>query len=484
MRENSLDLGGATRTFARPQVRRPIPVNSRVGVGLGVLIGAVVLGGASFLSSCAQRTSGGASSDAPNTGLNALTQEPIDQTKQSGSETPGSSPSTPRDGDTQRPGVRPGTRLDKLAADTGVDVDNILASATPASRPAPEPRPEPAQSEPAPENPTPDAEDSSLPALPDSAPNTGLAALTGEDTGVTPDAGDSQTNEATAASAADQAAKEREAQLVKLGSLRRELAVFLDARRQQGAKAMSDAATIVIGDAIGYDGDATTGTKPAAPDESTMTSQERTTLSAIRTLGRALSQDGKVAEPARAVQLVEGVLSTLREAAAVRIARSALCTRVEGFGQYEPFADNTFVAGRTTKMIVYTEIENLMFERFTDRARKVMALAKPGGPAVQPRVHRDRAHPARPGQGRLGVGANVLKNLDVDLRKVRLEVEKLVKAAPRWSPWASCPRPPAPRRSSSTPSKRPATSTTTTSAPSTCCSACCASTTASPPRSS
>ncbi|MCC6971786.1 MAG: hypothetical protein IT434_16355 [Phycisphaerales bacterium] len=358
MRENSLDLGGATRTFARPQVRRPIPVNSRVGVGLGVLIGAVVLGGASFLSSCAQRTSGGASSDAPNTGLNALTQEPIDQTKQSGSETPGSSPSTPRDGDTQRPGVRPGTRLDKLAADTGVDVDNILASATPASRPAPEPRPEPAQSEPAPENPTPDAEDSSLPALPDSAPNTGLAALTGEDTGVTPDAGDSQTNEATAASAADQAAKEREAQLVKLGSLRRELAVFLDARRQQGAKAMSDAATIVIGDAIGYDGDATTGTKPAAPDESTMTSQERTTLSAIRTLGRALSQDGKVAEPARAVQLVEGVLSTLREAAAVRIARSALCTRVEGFGQYEPFADNTFVAGRTTKMIVYTEIEN------------------------------------------------------------------------------------------------------------------------------
>src|SRR5439155_16390309 len=29
-----------------------------------------------------------------------------------------------------------------------------------------------------------------------------------------------------------------------------------------------------------------------------------------------------------------------------------------------------------------------------------------------------------------GVGANVLKNLDVDLRKVRLEVEKLVKSGP------------------------------------------------------
>jgi protein arginine kinase len=56
---------------------------------------------------------------------------------------------------------------------------------------------------------------------------------------------------------------------------------------------------------------------------------------------------------------------------------------------------------------------------------------EPGSPALQPRVHRDRAHPARAGQGRLGVGANVLKNLDVDLRKVRLEVEKLVKSGPR-----------------------------------------------------
>lgn len=318
-------------------------------------IAALSLAGALVLASCGQHSNKGPeSSEAPNTGLNALTQEPIDQTKQSGSETPGSSPRAASDGDAQRPGARPGTRLDKLAADTSVDVDNILASATPSSRPAPEPLPEPVQPDPAPEVPTPNAEDSSLPTLPDSAPNSGLAALTGEDT----KAGDQTTSETTPASAADQAAKEREAQLVKLGSLRRELAVFLDARRQQGAKAMSDAATIVIGDAIGYDGDATTGTKPAAPDESTMTSQERTTLSAIRTLGRALSQDGKVAEPARAVQLVEGVLSTLREAAAVRIARSALCTRVEGFGQYEPFADYTFLAGRTTKLIVYTEIEN------------------------------------------------------------------------------------------------------------------------------
>ena len=72
-----------------------------------------------------------------------------------------------------------------------------------------------------------------------------------------------------------------------------------------------------------------------------------------------------------------------------------------------------------------------MFERFTDRARKVMALANQEAQRFQPRIHRDRAHSclawSKEGSG---VGANVLKNLDVDLRKVRLEVEKLVKSGP------------------------------------------------------
>ena len=66
-----------------------------------------------------------------------------------------------------------------------------------------------------------------------------------------------------------------------------------------------------------------------------------------------------------------------------------------------------------------------MFERFTDRARKVMALANQ---EAQRLVH------SHLGTEHLllglikegsGVGANVLKNFDVDLRKVRSEVERL-----------------------------------------------------------
>src|SRR3982750_4546245 len=71
-----------------------------------------------------------------------------------------------------------------------------------------------------------------------------------------------------------------------------------------------------------------------------------------------------------------------------------------------------------------------MFERFTDRARKVMALANQEAQRFN-HEYIGTEHVllglAKEGSG---VGANVLKNLDVDLRKVRLEVEKLVQPGP------------------------------------------------------
>ena len=71
-----------------------------------------------------------------------------------------------------------------------------------------------------------------------------------------------------------------------------------------------------------------------------------------------------------------------------------------------------------------------MFERFTDRARKIMALANQEAQRFN-HEYIGTEHIllglVREGSG---VGANVLKNLDVDLRKVRLEIEKLVKSGP------------------------------------------------------
>src|SRR5436189_5015715 len=71
-----------------------------------------------------------------------------------------------------------------------------------------------------------------------------------------------------------------------------------------------------------------------------------------------------------------------------------------------------------------------MFERFTDRARKVMALANEEAQRFNHEyIGTEHILLGLVKEG-AGVGANVLKNLNVDLRKVRLEVEKIVLAGP------------------------------------------------------
>jgi len=75
-------------------------------------------------------------------------------------------------------------------------------------------------------------------------------------------------------------------------------------------------------------------------------------------------------------------------------------------------------------------MEKTMYERFTDRARKVMQLAN----QEAQRFNHEYIGTEHVLLGLIkegsGVAANVLKNLDVDLRKIRLEVEKLVQSGP------------------------------------------------------
>jgi ATP-dependent Clp protease ATP-binding subunit ClpC len=71
-----------------------------------------------------------------------------------------------------------------------------------------------------------------------------------------------------------------------------------------------------------------------------------------------------------------------------------------------------------------------MFERFTDRARKVMALANQEAQRFNHEfIGTEHILLGLVKEGS-GVGATVLKNLDVDIKKLRLEVEKLVHSGP------------------------------------------------------
>ena len=70
------------------------------------------------------------------------------------------------------------------------------------------------------------------------------------------------------------------------------------------------------------------------------------------------------------------------------------------------------------------------YERFTDRARKVMQLANQEAQRFNHEyIGTEHILLGLVKEGS-GVAANVLKNLDIDLRKIRLEVEKLVRSGP------------------------------------------------------
>jgi ATP-dependent Clp protease ATP-binding subunit ClpA len=83
-----------------------------------------------------------------------------------------------------------------------------------------------------------------------------------------------------------------------------------------------------------------------------------------------------------------------------------------------------------------------MYERFTDRARKVMQLANQEAQRFN-HEYIGTEHIllglVREGSG---VAANVLKNLDVSLRKIRREVEKVVQPGPFLVPWTRLPQTP------------------------------------------
>jgi len=78
----------------------------------------------------------------------------------------------------------------------------------------------------------------------------------------------------------------------------------------------------------------------------------------------------------------------------------------------------------------YSKRGSRMYERFTDRARKVMQLANQEAQRFNHEyIGTEHILLGLVKEGS-GVAANVLKNLDVDLRKIRIEVEKIVQTGP------------------------------------------------------
>jgi len=80
-----------------------------------------------------------------------------------------------------------------------------------------------------------------------------------------------------------------------------------------------------------------------------------------------------------------------------------------------------------------------MFERFTDRARKAMALANQEAQRFNHKYIGTEHILLGLAKEGTGLAAMVLKGFDVDLRKVRLEIEKLVRSGPDMVPMGKLP---------------------------------------------
>lgn len=78
----------------------------------------------------------------------------------------------------------------------------------------------------------------------------------------------------------------------------------------------------------------------------TLSSDDKATLVAAR--------DRLLADPSNASN---DLIKSLRPSSGLSILRTALCTRVEGFGRFDPYSTSTFVQGRTLRAIVYVELD-------------------------------------------------------------------------------------------------------------------------------
>jgi hypothetical protein len=99
--------------------------------------------------------------------------------------------------------------------------------------------------------------------------------------------------------------------------------------------------------------------------EGVLSDAELSTLRAVREVFDAVSSSGGIASPDAAAEALERVKRDLDRASGIRVARALLCTRVDGFGKYEPFGSNEFVAGVAQEVIVYVEVDRFGHREIT-----------------------------------------------------------------------------------------------------------------------
>ena len=100
-------------------------------------------------------------------------------------------------------------------------------------------------------------------------------------------------------------------------------------------------------------------------DEGVLSETELGTLRAVREVLDSISSSGEIASPSDVAEALDRVKRDLDRQSGIRVVRALLCTRVDGFGKYEPFSSNEFVAGTAQEVIVYVEVDRFGHRELT-----------------------------------------------------------------------------------------------------------------------
>ncbi|MFI4896897.1 MAG: hypothetical protein ACIARR_03640 [Phycisphaerales bacterium JB059] len=100
-------------------------------------------------------------------------------------------------------------------------------------------------------------------------------------------------------------------------------------------------------------------------EEGVLSPEEMEVVKAAAELTRAIGREGQLSDPGQAADTLDELSERLSSARGVRIGTALLCTRVVGFGQYEEFPTNTFLAGRRQPVIIYTEMDRFTHKPIT-----------------------------------------------------------------------------------------------------------------------
>lgn len=284
------------------------------------------------LAGCATKpTPPMADTSATNAGLNAL----------AAGDSAAAETREPAAGANYKPGTRLSeTELQKLAEESAIDLNKVLAERNQRRGDAgqADTRRAPSQSKP--------AETTIAAGGAASEPSTTSAPAESEPTPPAP--------EATKQAAPTPEAPVEEDPQAKMQRLANELSALIQKRMVASPDPVPDVLALAAIDALKPGGSAAL---PEGVDKS-LSPPELKAVNAVRDLIRGLVGDPATArDPAKAADRVMDVLKQLAQSKPLAIARAALCSKVNGFGQYTPLGGSAFLAGGTSKAIIYTEID-------------------------------------------------------------------------------------------------------------------------------